>query len=115
MFCQKEQPACGTTTKLPRYYRVAQRYFVLTNIPRSACAYRRRRVTPRVTRSRRMLPSLRSICKAKQAALDPWLQRTAAVGLALSLLVTFLGAANVPIIVTLWVLYHTLVNVGQHW
>ena len=57
----------------------------------------------------------RCVRYAKQAALDPWLQRTAAIGLALSLLVTFLGAANVPIIVTLWMLYHTLVNVGQHW
>lgn len=55
------------------------------------------------------------VAHAKQAALDPWLHRTAVAGLALSLLVTLLGAANVPIIVTLWMLYHTLVNVGQHW
>lgn len=50
-----------------------------------------------------------------QAALDPWLKRTAAAGLALSVLVMVLGAANVPIIFALWVLYHTLANVGQHW
>lgn len=52
---------------------------------------------------------------AKQAPLDPWLDRTAVTGLALSLLVMVLGAANVPIVLTLWVLYHTLVTVGQHW
>eukprot|EP00752_Nemacystus_decipiens_P005434 g4925.t1 len=50
-----------------------------------------------------------------EAALDPWLKRTAAAGLALSLLIMVLGAANVPIIFVLWVLYHTLANVGQHW
>ncbi len=50
-----------------------------------------------------------------KAALDPWLKRTAGVGLALSLLVMLLGAANVPIILALWVLYHTIANVGQHW
>ncbi|CAM9481147.1 unnamed protein product [Ectocarpus sp. 4 AP-2014] len=50
-----------------------------------------------------------------EAALDPWLKRTAAIGLSLSILVTLLGAANLPIILALWVLYHTLANVGQHW
>ena len=50
-----------------------------------------------------------------KAALDPWLKRTAAAGLALSLLIMLLGAANVPIIFVLWVLYHTIANVGQHW
>lgn len=52
---------------------------------------------------------------SKQAPLDPWLDRTAALGLALSLLTMILGAANVPIMLSLWVLYHTLANVGQHW
>lgn len=51
----------------------------------------------------------------EQAPLDPWLKRTAATGLALSLIMMVLGAANVPIILALWVLYHTLANVGQHW
>ncbi|CAM9866981.1 unnamed protein product [Ascophyllum nodosum] len=51
----------------------------------------------------------------REAALDPWLDRTAALGLFLSLVVMMLGAANVPIMLSLWVLYHTLVNVGQHW
>ncbi|CAM9494348.1 unnamed protein product [Sphacelaria rigidula] len=50
-----------------------------------------------------------------EVALDPWLDVTAAVGLVLSVFVTLLGAANVPIIISLWGLYHTLVNVGQHW
>ncbi|CBJ31503.1 conserved unknown protein [Ectocarpus siliculosus] len=50
-----------------------------------------------------------------EAALDPWLKRTAVIGLSLSILVTLLGAANLPIILALWVLYHTLANVGQHW
>ncbi|CAM9331072.1 unnamed protein product, partial [Sphacelaria rigidula] len=52
---------------------------------------------------------------SNEAALDPWLDATAAVGLVLSIFVTLLGAANVPIMISLWVLYHTLVNVGQHW
>lgn len=47
--------------------------------------------------------------------MDPWLKRAAAAGLALSLLVLLLGAANVPVILALWILYHTLTNVGQHW
>ncbi|CAM9322713.1 unnamed protein product, partial [Hapterophycus canaliculatus] len=54
-------------------------------------------------------------CLPPEAPLDPWLKRTAAVGLALSLLVVLLGAANVPVILALWILYHTLTNVGQHW
>lgn len=62
-----------------------------------------------------MAPSVDLVTNAMQAALDRWLDVTATTGLVLSIAVTLLGAANVPVMLSLWVLYHTLVNVGQHW
>ncbi|XP_025095133.1 lipase maturation factor 1-like isoform X2 [Pomacea canaliculata] len=47
--------------------------------------------------------------------LSTLLDRIALTGLALSGLVIVLGAANWFIMLTLWVLYHSLVNVGQRW
>lgn len=61
------------------------------------------------------VPSGDSVATATQATMDRWLDITAAAGLVLSIAVTLLGAANVPMMLSLWVLYHTLVNVGQHW
>jgi len=43
------------------------------------------------------------------------LDAIAYVGLALSSLLVILGAGNAIIFATLWVLYHSLVNVGQRW
>ena len=37
------------------------------------------------------------------------------IGVALSTLVVFLGAANVPILFTMWILYMSICNVGQTW
>ena len=39
----------------------------------------------------------------------------ACTGLALSAVLVVLGAGNVIIFTALWVLYHSLVNVGQRW
>lgn len=36
-------------------------------------------------------------------------------GLGLSAILVVLGAGNAVIFATLWVLYHSLVNVGQRW
>jgi hypothetical protein len=47
--------------------------------------------------------------------LDPWLRGIAACGAALSATVLLLGASNVPIQLALWVLYHSIVTVGQRW
>lgn len=37
------------------------------------------------------------------------------VGLALSFLILILGCANMIMMTTLWILYMTIVNVGQRW
>jgi hypothetical protein len=43
------------------------------------------------------------------------LHLTAATGLLLSLLMSILGSANVPLLLLLWGLYFSLVSVGQTW
>lgn len=47
--------------------------------------------------------------------MDANLDGIALVGMALSAFVLLTGMANMVIMVTLWVLYHSLVNVGQLW
>nr|CBN81183.1 Lipase maturation factor 1 [Dicentrarchus labrax] len=47
--------------------------------------------------------------------MDANLDAIALVGMALSAFVLVTGLANMVIMVTLWVLYHSLVNVGQLW
>lgn len=47
--------------------------------------------------------------------MDANLDGVALVGMALSGFVLVTGMANMVIMVTLWVLYHSLVNVGQLW
>ncbi|XP_076615187.1 lipase maturation factor 1 isoform X3 [Chaetodon auriga] len=47
--------------------------------------------------------------------MDANLDAIALVGMALSAFVLVTGMANMVIMVTLWVLYHSLVNVGQLW
>lgn len=47
--------------------------------------------------------------------MDANLDGIALVGMALSALVLVTGMANMVMMVTLWVLYHSLVNVGQLW
>ncbi|KAJ0016359.1 hypothetical protein NQD34_014649 [Periophthalmus magnuspinnatus] len=49
------------------------------------------------------------------AHMDGNLDTLAAVGMVLSGLVLLTGTANMVIMATLWVLYHSLVNVGQLW
>ena len=46
---------------------------------------------------------------------DFWLDAAAWTGLVLSVLVLILGAANMPLLLSLWLLYHSIVNVGQTW
>ena len=45
---------------------------------------------------------------------DTWLDNISLAGLTLSGLVIKSGSANVPIMATLWVLYHSIVNVGRY-
>ncbi|XP_073774104.1 lipase maturation factor 1 isoform X2 [Danio rerio] len=47
--------------------------------------------------------------------MDANLDLIALAGMALSGLVLFLGSANMVIMGTLWILYHSIVNVGQLW
>lgn len=47
--------------------------------------------------------------------MDANLDGIALAGMALSAFVLVTGMANMVIMVTLWVLYHSLVNVGQLW
>jgi lipase maturation factor 1 len=47
--------------------------------------------------------------------LDPWLDRVALCGMVLSALVGVLGAANVPILLTLWICQRSLMDVGGCW
>lgn len=46
---------------------------------------------------------------------DTALDSIAYGGLALSSVLVVLGAGNVVIFTILWILYHSLVNVGQRW
>ena len=46
---------------------------------------------------------------------DLALDCVAYAGLGLSALLLVLGAGNAVIFATLWVLYHSLVNIGQRW
>ena len=54
-------------------------------------------------------------------ALDPWdkvndyLDGVAIVGMTFSALIIWSGAANMIVLTLLWLLYHSLVNVGQTW
>lgn len=43
------------------------------------------------------------------------LRHVACAGVYLSAFVTWRGASNMPIMFSLWVLYHSIVNVGQTW
>ncbi|CAN0118493.1 unnamed protein product, partial [Discosporangium mesarthrocarpum] len=43
------------------------------------------------------------------------LDLVAGAGVALSAIVFILGAGNLPLMAALWVLYHSIVNVGQAW
>lgn len=47
--------------------------------------------------------------------IDELLDGLAYVGLALSAAVVFLGAANIPMMLAIWAIYHSIVNVGQRW
>ena len=47
--------------------------------------------------------------------IDQLLEITSLVGITLSVLVFLMGAANSFIMFILWVLYHSIVNIGQNW
>ncbi|XP_065846406.1 lipase maturation factor 1-like [Oscarella lobularis] len=47
--------------------------------------------------------------------LDLMLDVLALAGLALAAVVLFLGAANMIVMTSLWILYHSIVNIGQRW
>lgn len=51
----------------------------------------------------------------EEQQLDFWLDAIAWSGVMLSSTVLILGASNIIIMLTLWLLYHSLVNVGQNW
>ncbi|XP_065065932.1 lipase maturation factor 1-like [Rhopilema esculentum] len=48
-------------------------------------------------------------------SIDTWLDAIAYLGIALSLIVFICGGSNILVMVLLWLLYHSLVNVGQRW
>lgn len=50
-----------------------------------------------------------------EEATDLALDAVAYTGLCLSSLLLVLGAGNAVIFATLWLLYHSIVNVGQRW
>ncbi|PIK48545.1 putative lipase maturation factor 1 [Apostichopus japonicus] len=50
-----------------------------------------------------------------QSEIDLWLDRIAYGGLGVSAFVLISGAANMPLMIILWLLYHSLVSVGQRW
>lgn len=52
---------------------------------------------------------------SSESALDQALQLSAGAGLVLSLVVTLTGAANMLAMAALWILYHSVVGVGQQW
>ena len=52
---------------------------------------------------------------AQGGDLDPLLDGMALTGVLLSLVMVTRGAANLPLLATLWLLYISLVNVGQTW
>jgi lipase maturation factor 1 len=47
--------------------------------------------------------------------LDPWLDLTALLGLSISALILVIGAANVPMILALWICQRSLMTVGGPW
>jgi hypothetical protein len=47
--------------------------------------------------------------------LDSMLNTLSLVGLALALFVLITGTANIILMLTLWAVYHSIVNVGQRW
>ena len=47
--------------------------------------------------------------------IDVILDILAYAGLVLSGFVVLWGAANIPLMLTIWMLYHSIVNVGQRW
>lgn len=47
--------------------------------------------------------------------IDMILEYLALAGMALSLLVLLTGCANIPLMLIIWALYHSIVNVGQRW
>ena len=50
-----------------------------------------------------------------EAEIDFWLDVISYIGLFISAVIFFLGASNVIMMFTLWILYHSIVNVGQRW
>lgn len=47
--------------------------------------------------------------------IDWWLDTVALCGISLSVVVLIAGAANMFVMLTLWILYHSIVNIGQRW
>ena len=50
-----------------------------------------------------------------ESEINFWLDAVAFTGLVLSGFVLFMGSANMLIMTALWLLYHSLVNIGQRW
>ena len=47
--------------------------------------------------------------------IDTELYSIATIGLGLSSFVCLFGMANIPLMLLIWILYHSLVNIGQRW
>lgn len=47
--------------------------------------------------------------------IDWWLDIVAVSGLTLSIIILVTGAANMVMLIVLWLLYHSIVNIGQKW
>ena len=46
---------------------------------------------------------------------DWFLDAVAYIGIGLALIIFISGSSNIIIMATLWILYHSLVNIGQRW
>ena len=68
----------------------------------------------RSDRMDRPLLSVLYLAKNKQK-LDPWLDGVAKTGIALSVLLLTTGAANVPIMLALWLCQRSIMSVGNAW
>jgi len=47
--------------------------------------------------------------------IDWWLDAISLCGITLSLIIFISGASNMVVMFLLWILYHSVVNIGQRW
>ena len=61
------------------------------------------------------VPTLFWFINWSDGSIDTWLDIVATLGLLLSATIMITGCANSILMFTLWILYHSIVNVGQTW